>query len=260
MGAPAKAPFPTCRQSLLPTPFATYAAATGGPSANSCQQPLRSHRRSALPRPLARSALAEPLWSCAEYQQTLGLLPCLRHPLIDTFRNSPIDEQVKILCPSHTMLARRDVSRAVIPPLGVLHRRELRDHDSFIWSFTLDQLEWPVHCVEFDVEPHGHAQEKVQLYRNGEEIYARISCLYLSRCKRSEGARDILERDAFHLSNGSRLTAERGCLALLGCDPRIATVCDVLSPNAVARAPPMRPVPTTPIFFTLLLLGRRRIV
>jgi hypothetical protein len=77
-------------------------------SANSCQQPLRSHRRSALPRPLARSGLAEPLWSCAEYQRTLGLLPCLRHPLIDTFRNSPIDEQVKILCASHTMLARRD--------------------------------------------------------------------------------------------------------------------------------------------------------
>jgi hypothetical protein len=152
MGAPAKAPFPTCRQSLLP-PSRHTAAATGGPSANSCQQPLRSHRRSALPRPLARSALAEPLWSCAEYQRTLGLLPCLRHPLIDTFGNSPIDEQAKILCASHTMLAHRDISRAVIPPLGVLHRRELRDHDSFNWSFTLEQLEWPVHCVEFDVEP-----------------------------------------------------------------------------------------------------------
>src|SRR6202030_4734241 len=77
-----------------------------------------------------------------------GLPPCLRHPLIDTFCNSPIDKQAKILCASHTVLAHRDVSRAVVPPLGLLHRRELRDHDSFDRSFTLEELEWPVRGVE----------------------------------------------------------------------------------------------------------------
>jgi hypothetical protein len=52
------------------------------------------------------------------------------------------------------VLAHRDVSRAVVPPLGLLHRRELRDHDSFDRSFTLEELEWPVRGVELDVEPH----------------------------------------------------------------------------------------------------------
>jgi hypothetical protein len=42
---------------------------------------------------------------------------------------------------------------------------------------------------------------------------------------------------------------------LPACDPRIETVCDGLSANAVAKAPPIRPVPITTIFFTLLLLG-----
>src|SRR3984893_13457058 len=97
--------------------------------------------------------------TCAAFRvlvqgQASGLPPCLRHPLIDTFRNSPIDKQAKILCASHTVLAHRDVSWAVIPPLGLLHRRELRDHDSFNRSFTLEELEWPVHCVELDIEPH----------------------------------------------------------------------------------------------------------
>src|SRR6476661_8194451 len=90
----------------------------------------------------------------AECHRALGLPPCLRHPLIDTFRNSPIDKQAKILCASHTVLAHRDVSRAVVPPLGLLHRRELRDHDSFDRSFTLKELEWSVRGVELDVEPH----------------------------------------------------------------------------------------------------------
>src|SRR5216683_3792519 len=42
---------------------------------------------------------------------------------------------------------------------------------------------------------------------------------------------------------------------LPACDPRIETSCDVLFANAVAKAPPIRPVPITTIFFTLLLLG-----
>jgi hypothetical protein len=62
--------------------------------------------------------------------------------------DSPIDKQAKIFCASHTVLAHRDVSRAVVPPLGLLHRRELRDHDSFDRSFTLEELEWPVRGVE----------------------------------------------------------------------------------------------------------------
>src|SRR6476661_1453872 len=52
------------------------------------------------------------------------------------------------------MLAHRDVSWAVVPPLGLLHRRELRDHDSFNRSFTFEKLERPVRAVELDVEPH----------------------------------------------------------------------------------------------------------
>jgi hypothetical protein len=35
----------------------------------------------------------------------------------------------------------------------------------------------------------------------------------------------------------------------------IETACDVLFANGVAKAPPIRPVPITTIFFTLLLLG-----
>ena len=42
---------------------------------------------------------------------------------------------------------------------------------------------------------------------------------------------------------------------LPACDPRIETVCDVLSANAVVKAPPIHPVPITTIFSTLLLLG-----
>lgn len=38
-------------------------------------------------------------------------------------------------------------------------------------------------------------------------------------------------------------------------DPRIETVYDVLSAIAVAKAPPILPVPITTIVFTLLLLG-----
>src|ERR1700722_13661948 len=83
-----------------------------------------------------------------------GLPPRLRHPLIDTFGNSPIHKQAKIFCAAHTVLAHRDVSRAVVPPLGLLHRRELRDHDSFDRSFTLKEVEWSVRGVELDVEPH----------------------------------------------------------------------------------------------------------
>jgi hypothetical protein len=100
------------------------------------------------------SNLEKAFAAAAECHRALGLPPCLRHPLIDTFRNSPIDKQAKILCASHTVLAHRDVSRAVVPPLGLLHRRELRDHDSFDRSFTLEELEWPVRGVELDVEPH----------------------------------------------------------------------------------------------------------
>jgi len=39
------------------------------------------------------------------------------------------------------------------------------------------------------------------------------------------------------------------------CDTRLETACDVLFANAVAKAPPIRPVPITTIFFTILLLG-----
>jgi hypothetical protein len=52
-----------------------------------------------------------------------------------------------------------------------------------------------------------HAQEKVQLYRNGEAIYARLSCLYLSECKRSEGAGDLLERYASYFHGVSTLSS-----------------------------------------------------
>jgi hypothetical protein len=89
-----------------------------------------------------------------ECQRALGFLPCLGHPLIDALRKSPIDQQAEIFCASHTMLARRDISRTVVPPLGLLHRRELRYHDSFDRPFTLKELEWPVRREEPDVEPH----------------------------------------------------------------------------------------------------------
>jgi predicted dinucleotide-binding enzyme len=46
-------------------------------------------------------------------------------------------------------------------------------------------------------------EEKVQLYRNGEAVYARLSRLYLPECKRSEGTGDILERYASY-SHGVR--------------------------------------------------------
>jgi hypothetical protein len=53
----------------------------------------------------------------------------------------------------------------------------------------------------------------------------------------------------------TQLTAEGGCRRTAACDPRIETSCDGLFANAVATAPPMRPVPITTIFLTLLLLG-----
>ena len=53
----------------------------------------------------------------------------------------------------------------------------------------------------------------------------------------------------------AQLAGEAAVDELPACDPRIETVCDVLSANAVAKAPPIRPVPITTIFSTLLLLG-----
>src|SRR4029077_20372864 len=52
------------------------------------------------------------------------------------------------------------------------------------------------------------------------------------------------------------LTAEAAADELPACDPRIETACDVLFTNAVAKAPPIRPVPMTTIFF-MLFLGLR---
>ena len=46
-----------------------------------------------------------------------------------------------------------------------------------------------------------------------------------------------------------------GFSPLAGSRINAETACDVLFANAVAKTPPIRPVPITTIFFTLLLLG-----
>src|SRR5260370_9882170 len=78
-----------------------------------------------------------------------------------------------------------------MPPISRLHATA---RPSACWwdSLLTDQAaETALRCALMQHrEPF---EEKVQLYRNGEAVYARLSRLYLPECKRSEGTGDILE-------------------------------------------------------------------
>src|SRR6202011_4981760 len=91
-------------------------------------------------------------------------------------------------------LARRSASRAWMPAILTLHATSRTSACSWDSLLTDQASETALRCAL--MQPREPFEEKVQLYRNGEAVYGRLSRLYLPECKRSEGAGDILERYA----------------------------------------------------------------